>query len=59
MTLLGFLPLLPVQAAVNRVNRQLAPEADPNARFSGWNIVGVILGGVLVALAVVGMFVEG
>lgn len=59
VTLLGFLPLLPVQTAVNRVNRQLAPEADPNARFSGWNIAGAILGGLLVALAVFGVFVEG
>lgn len=38
---------------------QLAPEADPNARFSGWNIAGVILGGLLVAFAVFGAFVEG
>jgi len=59
LTLLGFLPLLPVQAAVIRVNVQRAPDADPNARFSGWNIAGVVLGGLLVALAVVGMFVEG
>jgi hypothetical protein len=59
VTLLGFLPLLPVQTAVNRVNRQLAPDADPNARFGGWNIAGVILGGLLVALAVFGMYVEG
>jgi hypothetical protein len=59
VTLLGFLPLLPVQAAVNRVNLQLAPDADPNARFSGWNIAGVVVGGLLVALAMLGMFVEG
>jgi hypothetical protein len=50
VTLPGFLPLLPVQTA---------PEADPNARLSGWNIAGVILGGLLVALAVFGTFVEG
>jgi hypothetical protein len=58
VTLLGFLPLLPVQGAVNRVNLQLAPDADPNARFSGWNIAGVVLGGLLVGLAVLGMLVE-
>lgn len=59
VTLLGFLPLLPVQDAVNRVNRQLAPDADPNARFGGWNIFGIVVGGLLVGLAVLGMFVEG
>jgi hypothetical protein len=58
LTMLSFFPLLPVQAAVNRVNRQLAPDAEPNARFGGWNIAGVVLGGVLVALAVLVMFVE-
>jgi len=59
LTMLSFVPLLPAQAAVNRVNRQLAPDADPNARFGGWNIAGVVLGGVLLALAVLVMFVEG
>jgi hypothetical protein len=59
VTLLSFVPLLPVQSAVNRVNRQLAPDADPNARFSGWNVAGVICGGLLVAVAVLGMYVEG
>jgi hypothetical protein len=58
VTLLSFVVLFPVQSAVNRVNRQLAPDADPNARFSGWNIAGVIIGGLLVAFAVFSMFVE-
>jgi hypothetical protein len=58
-TLAGFLPLLPVQAAVNRVNEKLAPDADPNARFSGWNILWLVLGVLVLALAVLGMFVEG
>lgn len=58
VTFLSVLPLLLVQSAVNRVNWQLAPEADRNARFSGWNIAGALLGGLVVALAVLGMFVE-
>ena len=59
VTLLGFLPLLPVQAAVNRVNMKLAPDADPNARFGGWNICWLVLGALILALAVLGMFIEG
>lgn len=58
LTFLSFLPLLRVQSAVNRVNRQLAPQADPNARFSGWNIAGALLGGLVVALAVLGLVAE-
>ena len=58
-TLAGFLPLLPVQEAVNRVNQQLAPDADPNARFGGWNIFWLVLGSLILGLAVLGLFVEG
>jgi len=58
VTLLGFLPLLPVQAVVNRVNQQLAPDADPNARFGGWNIFWIVLGALIVSVAVVGVPVE-
>lgn len=58
VTSFSVLPLLRVQAAVNRVNRQLAPDADPNARFSGWNIAGALFGALVAALAVLGMIVE-
>jgi len=54
--LAGFLPMLPVQSAVNEINARLAPQADPNARFSGGNIAGMIVGGLVLLLAVVGMF---
>ncbi|HEV3008209.1 MAG TPA: hypothetical protein VGX52_04165 [Burkholderiales bacterium] len=53
----GFLPLLPVQRAVNAVNRKLAPAADANTRFRGWNIFGLIAGGIVLALTVTGAFV--
>lgn len=59
VTLLGFLPLLPVQAVVNRVNQQIAPDADRNARFGGWNIFWIVLGVLIVSLAVLGMVAEG
>ena len=57
VSLLGFLPLLPVQSAVNEINAKFAPDADHNGRFSGWNIVGMIAGGIVLALAIIGMFV--
>jgi hypothetical protein len=54
---LGFLPLYPVQQAVNEINRKLAPEADANARFTGWNIFGLVAGGIVFVLAAIGAFV--
>lgn len=53
----AFLPLLPVQATVNELNRKLAPQADANSRFGGWNIVALIAGGILVLAAIVGAFI--
>ena len=50
LCLLGFLPLLPVQSVVNRINRRIAPDADPNARFGGWNILLLVVAASLLAL---------
>jgi hypothetical protein len=55
--LLGFLSifaLLPVQAAANAVNMELAPTHVPNSRFTAWNWAGVVLGGPLLLLALLG-----
>ena len=54
---LGVAPLLPVQGAANAVNRKLAPAADANTAFSGWNILGLVGGGLVVVLAIIGAFV--
>jgi hypothetical protein len=48
--------LLPVQAAMNAVNRKAVPDHDPNTRFSIWNWVAVALGGPFFLLAVYGTF---
>jgi hypothetical protein len=57
VSLLGFLPLLPVQSTVNEINRKLAPQAGINGRFSGWNVVGLVVGGILLLFALVGTFI--
>ncbi len=51
--------LLPVQTAVNEINYRMAPDADPNTRFRGWNIFGLIVGGILFGLVVLGAFAPG
>jgi hypothetical protein len=58
VTYLGFLPLLPVQSAVNEINRKVAPDADTNNRFRGWNIAGLVIGGPLLVLAIVGALLQ-
>jgi hypothetical protein len=58
MSLVSFVPLLPMQVAVNLINRKIAPEAELNARFSGWNIVAIALGGLLLALSFLGRYFD-
>ncbi len=50
----AFIPLLVVQHAVNRLNAVAAPEAPRNDEFSGANIAGVIVGGILLLFAILG-----
>ena len=57
ISLLSFVPLLPVQSAVNRINAKVAPDADRNTRFSGWNVFGVVLGILFWAVVLLGLFV--
>ena len=53
----SFVPLLPVQAAVNAMNERVAPNADRNRRFTAWNILGVVLGVAFIGLILIGLFV--
>ena len=50
------LVLLPVQDATNRLNAAVAPGHNPNARFSGLNIVGIVAGGIFFILVIVATF---
>ena len=57
-SLIGFLaPLLlaPVQRHVNRINALAAPDHDKNTRFSGWNWLAVVAGGIFVGLIMLGL----
>jgi hypothetical protein len=48
--------LVPVQNAINRLNIEIAPNHNRNSRFSGWNIAGIVLGGILFVLSIIGAF---
>jgi hypothetical protein len=46
--------LVPVQKTMNDVNRALYPDHDPNTRFTVWNLVGIVVGGLLLIAAIFG-----
>jgi hypothetical protein len=50
------LMLMPVQNAINRLNAVVAPNHSPNSRFSAWNIVGLVVGGILFVFCIIGIF---
>ncbi len=50
---LSFLPLIGVQRTVNELNHRVAPQADENTRFSGWNIAIVVIGGFLLIVNII------
>jgi hypothetical protein len=57
--LLAFLPLLPMQSLANEINRRATPDADPNRRFRWWNVVAVVVGGLVLAAAIGSIFLDG
>ncbi len=46
--------MLPVQTAANEINRHDFPGHEVNSRFSGLNILGVVVGGLFLALSIAG-----
>jgi hypothetical protein len=52
------LPLLQVQAEVNKLNRKVTPAADANNRLRGWNIVALAVGVPFIVLGVIGSFMK-
>jgi hypothetical protein len=56
--LFSFVPFLGVQSAVNEINRRAAPDADPNRRFQWWNVLALIVGGILMAGVIAAVFMK-
>lgn len=53
---LAVLFIVPVQVAARRVNVTVAPQHNPNEKFTTGNWITVAVGGIVAALAVVGAF---
>jgi hypothetical protein len=60
ISLLSFIPYLPVVGTIAKLNAKVASVTaeGPNDNFSGWNIAGIICGGLFAALAIVGSIGE-
>jgi hypothetical protein len=56
ISLLSVLPLLAVQRSINQANARSTNPAPVNASFSGFNIAGIVLGGLFLLLGIVGAF---
>jgi hypothetical protein len=56
ISLLAVMFLVPVQMHVNRLNAAANPLHDRNTRFSAWNWLAVMVGGLFLLIAVVGTF---
>jgi hypothetical protein len=55
---LNSVPLAIAQAGVNRLNREVAPLAPRNDRYSGWNVLLIVVGLLLVGLTLLGLFIQ-
>lgn len=61
LSLLSFVPYLPVVSTIQKTNQAMSADVTEslNSRFSGWNIVGIVVGGVIVLLSMVGLLLPG
>lgn len=56
ISFLSFATIIPVNTAAHAVNRQIHAENFENSRFSAWNWVGLVLGGLCLLVVVIGTF---
>ena len=55
ISVLSFLPLIPAVQAISALHDKREPNRDRNSRFSGANVGGVVVGGVVLVLALIGL----
>jgi len=53
---LSFVPIIPANQAALAINNHLVPNFKNNDKFTGWNWVGLIVGGLLFILCILGTF---
>ena len=60
LVFLTFLAYLPVVVTIERINtlHQPAVQQPLNGNFTGWNIAGIVVGGLLLALSLLGLIIS-
>lgn len=58
LSFFAFLFIIPVQSYANHVNQFVAPQHDCNTGFNGWNWIGIVMGGGVLILGVIGLFLD-
>ena len=56
ISMLAVIPVVVAQASINALNEAVAPDAPRNGTYSGLNVAGIVLGGLLLLLALLGTF---
>jgi hypothetical protein len=56
VSFLWFLPIVPIQQAINANARKHNPRADLNANWEWWSFLLIALGGALVLLTIIAAF---
>lgn len=56
LTYCAVLFMIPVQGVANEINRSASPDHEINSRYGGWNIFGIVVGGIMFLLSLVGAF---
>lgn len=57
--ILSFIPLLSVQETINYANKKLNPRSEPDNTFTRTEIIVMSLGVLLLAMALLGLFLPG
>ena len=58
VSLLAFVPLVPVQRTIAAINARHASGPLPNGQYSGANVAGIIVGGSVLLLVLIGTFMK-
>src|SRR5262249_28931854 len=56
ISLLAVLPILVVQGYINDLNKRVNPDFEMNSKFTVWNWIAIVIGGIWLVLSVIGLF---
>jgi hypothetical protein len=57
LSVVALLPVAYIQRKIVMLNQELRPSVPIQSKFSAWDITGAVLGGIILVLALIGLFV--